>query len=122
MKKVTVGRYLLEHEAEMARMHLEAAGIPTFLKDPTSIRMLWAAGLLTGWIQLEVPEDRADEARAILRELPEATDSLAAPLLRCQACGSDDLEPLEVSSPLGGGGSYEVRCCNCGSVVQESEI
>jgi hypothetical protein len=59
---VTVGQYQFLAEAEAARMHLDAEGIPAFLSDAETVNMDWLLGNAIGYIKLAVPRGQADAA------------------------------------------------------------
>jgi hypothetical protein len=62
-------------EAEAARDLLEEEGIHAFVSNADIMSMNWALGNAIGYVKLQVPQDRAEMAIAILRERRE---SLAA--------------------------------------------
>jgi hypothetical protein len=87
----TVGSYQFLAEAEAARSHLEAEGIPAFLADAEVVNMDWLLGNAVGYIKLQVPRGRADAARAVLdaarqsraERVPDDPEDNA-----CLACGA----------------------------------
>jgi hypothetical protein len=92
---VTVATFRFVNEAELAKLHLEEEGIPAFLADAETITMDWFLGIAAGYIKLQVPRSRAEDAAAVLarqaqarpRERPaEAAEAEANP---CLACGAD---------------------------------
>ena len=96
---ITVANYQFLPEAEAARMHLETEGIPTFLADAETVNMDWFLGNAIGYIKLQVPATRAEEAlaarermRGQRNERPVTASDLAGPPL-CLACGA----PLPVA-------------------------
>ncbi len=58
-----------EH-AHVMRCHLEAAGIPVFIKGEPATGMNWAEAPATEVIQLQVRDGDHDRARALLAEIP----------------------------------------------------
>ena len=64
---VAVARFFSIQSVEIARMALDASGIPVFVPSEGFAR-LTAADYLGG-IGIEVPEECAEDARAILRQL-----------------------------------------------------
>lgn len=56
---VTVGRYLDQTHASVAKSVLESAGIPASLRDENTARIDWGTSIALGGIRLQVrPEDR----------------------------------------------------------------
>jgi len=70
MRLVTVYNSLNPAEAQLIRSRLEAADIPATVTHELSALSMEGYSLATGGIQVQVPEDRAEEAR----ELIEADD------------------------------------------------
>jgi hypothetical protein len=67
---VTVATYHYQMQAEPARLALHAAGIMAFVHD-ANINLLGPfSGNMMGWIKLQVPSNRAAEARALLEASP----------------------------------------------------
>ncbi|MEX0586029.1 MAG: DUF2007 domain-containing protein [Pirellulales bacterium] len=64
---VTVRRCINVNEAELAKMLLEAEGIRAYLADATFVSMDWLLGNAVGWIKVQVADNDADGALAILR-------------------------------------------------------
>jgi hypothetical protein len=62
MDLVTVAAYDMVPEAHLAKNLLEAEGIPAFLTEEVASDMLH----LTGEVKLQVAEEYAEQARAIL--------------------------------------------------------
>jgi hypothetical protein len=57
---VTVGRYLDQAHASVAKSVLESAGIPASLRDENTARIDWGTSIALGGIRLQVrPEDEA---------------------------------------------------------------
>jgi hypothetical protein len=61
-------RYLGRREAEIAAMLLEAEGIPVLLADECMTRLAWLYSIAFGGTRLIVPDERLEEARALLTE------------------------------------------------------
>ena len=64
---ITVARFFSLQSAEMARMALDSSAIPVFLHSE-GLASLTAASYLGG-VGVEVPEQFAEDARAILKQL-----------------------------------------------------
>ena len=74
----TVARFATPHEAHLAKLRLEAAGIEAFLADENlhSIQPLLAPAL--GWVRLLVDEDDFEDAqRTLATDDPSAEAALA---------------------------------------------
>jgi hypothetical protein len=65
---VTVATFQWPTDAAVPQGLLEHAGIPTFLKDAHTVQVNNMAAQAVGGVKLQVPSDRAAEARAILQE------------------------------------------------------
>lgn len=94
-----VASYRSAPEAEVARLALEAAGIPAFLSDSEVVSMTSLLGNAVGYVKLEVAARDADAARRIL----DAYDAGA------QSTTDSDED-------LGGGG---LSCLSCGGAMPE---
>lgn len=75
---VTVETYRFLHEAEAARIFLDSEGIQVYLADVETVTMDWMLGVAVGHIKLQVAEEDANRAQALLWERaqnrPEASD------------------------------------------------
>lgn len=67
MKLVTVFQTFNPSEAQMQRSRLEAAGLDAVVKNELAA-ITTAAPVSTGGIQVQVPEDQAEAARALLSD------------------------------------------------------
>jgi hypothetical protein len=67
MKLVTVFQTFNPSEAQMQRSRLEAAGLDAVVKNELAA-ITTAAPMSTGGIQVQVPEDQAEAARALLSD------------------------------------------------------
>jgi DNA-directed RNA polymerase subunit M/transcription elongation factor TFIIS len=65
----TVARYLERTEAEVAVALLRAEGVPVHLADEEMTRLAWLYSIALGGTRLMVPDDRLEEARALLTDL-----------------------------------------------------
>lgn len=63
---VSIATFNMPVEAEIAKAAVEAEGIPCFLNNLTLAVVDWAMGAGIGYVQLEVPEEHALTARAII--------------------------------------------------------
>jgi Putative prokaryotic signal transducing protein len=66
---ITIARFLDPQSAELARMALEASGIPVFLESQGVAQLAYAVAV--GGVRVRVPPSHADDARAILKSLAE---------------------------------------------------
>jgi hypothetical protein len=55
-------------EANLARNHLEVSGLQAFLANEEIVDMIWSWGNAIGWIKLQVTDQDADSARAVLNQ------------------------------------------------------
>ncbi len=69
---VTVARFDRVHDAQLAKTQLDDAGIPCMLTnaDATGLSSMFDAE--RSRVQVKVPADRADEARAVLNVTDDA--------------------------------------------------
>jgi hypothetical protein len=91
MNVVTIATYAKPEEAHLARLRLCREDIPAFIKDEHLVQTAWTWTILAGGVKLQVSEDDAEEARALLRKEPvvmEGPDSSAP----CPKCGTDQTE------------------------------
>ena len=72
---VTVGRYEWEMEASLARSRLAAAGIPSWTPESSIGSIYWHYAKALGGIRLQVSAEDAEDARAILDEIPVEEDA-----------------------------------------------
>jgi hypothetical protein len=63
---VTVAAFDTAAEVDLARNHLEAEGIPTYLADEAAVGWLWAMSNAVGGIKVQVAEENRERALAIL--------------------------------------------------------
>lgn len=88
----TIATYHYQSQAESAKLALQQAGIVAFVHD-ASINLLGPfTGNAMGWIKLQVPTERAVEARALLESSPgllweERPQEEALSDNACLACG-----------------------------------
>lgn len=104
---VTVARFRDLPLAELARGKLNAEGIPAFLADQYLVGLRWDLSNAIGGLRLQVPRERAGEARDILN----ADDSAALAELQsstlvgrrdsCPSCGSADIRQKKLSRRSG---------------------
>ena len=75
---VTVATFADPVEANLAKNRLEASGVRAFLANEETVDMNWLLGNALGWIRLEVGDQDADAARAVLSQHDELEASSAA--------------------------------------------
>jgi hypothetical protein len=66
MELVTVSRAFHPPEAQVVRSRLEAAGFHPFVKHELSALSMEGYSMAAGGILVQVPENEAEEARALL--------------------------------------------------------
>lgn len=114
---VTIEKYQYVYEAQAAQLALQAEEIPAFLNGEEMMRLDWLLGNALGLVQLDVPVDRADQAREILdrirqrkreqktldNECLSCGTAMPAEAPRCPACGWSFAEEIpgetEVAEP-----------------------
>ena len=135
MDWVTIARYDLPYEAQIARARLQAEGIQTFIADEHTIGMQWLYANALGGVKLQVRARDAAWAAEILAtdysadvEEQEGIDDL-----KCPQCQGTQLVPeiigkrraflvfLGLDFPL-----YPVRrglrCPTCGALTPERDF
>ncbi len=78
-------RYSTPLEAPVVRGHLEAAGIPCFLRDEHTIGVNWLYSNALGGVRLCVPEEELERAKEILTGDAEESGPAG---MSCTRCGS----------------------------------
>ncbi len=68
MKLVTVHTAFNPGDAELVRSRLEAAEFDVRVKNEIAATSIEGYGLTVGGIQVQVPEDQADDARELLAD------------------------------------------------------
>ncbi len=93
---VTIAQFRDLPEAGLAKSKLEAAGITCFLDNEYTVGANWLYSNALGGVKLNVPEENAEEAKAILEENTESIASEEAeellPDSACPACGATEIE------------------------------
>ncbi|MBM3992973.1 MAG: hypothetical protein FJ303_02285 [Planctomycetes bacterium] len=99
---VTIARFELANEAELAKLHLEEAGIRACLTDAETVNMDWLLGAAVGYIKVQVAASQAEEATQVLADHAPPADADASAddeetdeITKCLSCGqtlADDVE------------------------------
>lgn len=94
---ITIARFSLPLDAQIARSSLEAAGIPAFIVDEHTINMNWMYSDAMGGVRLQVPQAYAQEALALLRTDHSASLEAEQPSPPdcCRHCGSEQLQAIQ---------------------------
>jgi hypothetical protein len=74
MKLVTVYRSFNEAEAQLAKSRLEAAEFEVYIAHELAATAAEGFSIATGGVLVQVPDERADEAKALLE-----SENLSAP-------------------------------------------
>lgn len=105
-KLVTIATYRFANEAELAKMHLEDAGITAFLADVEVVNMDWLLGNAIGNIKLQVAQAQAEPAAALLAGLtkprsadPPDEDAEQTEDVLCLACG-EEMPEIRIEMPF----------------------
>jgi hypothetical protein len=94
---VTIATFDLPPKAELARNALTAAGIQSVLGDDNLIGMDWLVGNAVGWVKLQVREEDADKAVAVLDEALGAGSEVDEEDVAAEA---EETAPVEEESAL----------------------
>ena len=97
---VTIGKFYEINSAEVARMHLEAEGIPAYIADATIVSMDWLFGNAVGWIKVQVAAADAERGRALI---------LAARAKLAQSKGNSTSEAEFAAG--------DMQCLSCGAAM-----
>lgn len=103
---VTIASFTSPHEADLAKMHLEAEGFVVFLANRNAVETMGVAGEVIGPIRLQVHPADAERAERLLLAMappPEPDDETDEQFntVTCLACG----EPM---------GDDDETCPACG--------
>jgi hypothetical protein len=90
---VTVATFADPVQANLAKNRLEASGVRAFLANEEAVDMDWLLGNALGWIRLEVGDEDADDARAVL-DHHDGVDASAAVAPEEVPSAIDEAEPL----------------------------
>lgn len=63
---VTIATFNSYVEANLAKQLLEAAGIPCYLANESTVNMAWHLTVAVGWIQLQVLQTNIEQAKTVL--------------------------------------------------------
>ena len=88
----TVAAYSKPEEAYLAKTRLEASGINAAVRDDITVSLNWMLSNAIGGVKVDVEDEDFDQAREVL-----ALPKVAAGLLRCPHCGSDEVRLRELS-------------------------
>ena len=87
----TVDRFFHPTDAHIAAGRIESEGIPVFLLGINHASVNWLLSIALGGIRIQVPAKYAEEARAILSEIPQpGHDQVTS----CPKCGSDETSAM----------------------------
>src|SRR6187551_3432802 len=91
MDVVTIATYAKPEEAHLARLRLCREDIPAFVKGEHLVQTAWTWTILVGGVKLQVAEEDAEEALALLRAEPVVTEGPdSSP--PCPKCGAEQTE------------------------------
>ena len=92
---ITVARFSLPYEAQLARAKLESEGVPAFVADEHTINMQWLFSNALGGVRVQVPSSYGHVAVGILsKDHSEAlVREQGMSLPACPQCGSTNIEP-----------------------------
>ena len=94
----TIARYSMPYEAQIAKVRLDAEGIPAFIADEHTINMQWIYSNALGGVRLQVPESYAELAFQIIQEdrSVELIEEQGDDRKPCVHCGSKDTEFYQI--------------------------
>ena len=95
---VTVATFDQGGKAHVARGALDAAGIRATIADETVVQMDWLLGGAVGWVKVQVLEEDADRAVAVLEEALGADSPADAAELAAEAEAAEPEDPKDAAS------------------------
>jgi len=72
---ITLARFEKPEEAQLARMRLEAGGVPAFIPDENTIQVQWMYANALGGVRLQIAEEDFERAKEILDAPPMPEES-----------------------------------------------
>ncbi|QJW96488.1 putative signal transducing protein [Frigoriglobus tundricola] len=100
-KLVTIATFDQAAKARLAQNALEAAGIKAAVADETIVQMDWLLGDAVGWVKVQVMDEDADRAVAVLEEALGAEDEpVDQEALAAEAEGAGAEADVEPKPPL----------------------
>jgi hypothetical protein len=90
---LTIATFSFPHEAHLAKVKLDAMGIPSFIADEYTINVIWLFSDAMGGVRLQVPATFAAQAQKILNEpvemlpIPESEIGPEPEPVVCPYCG-----------------------------------
>ena len=94
-KLVTVKTFSSTWEADLAKIQLEACGIPAFILDSHTISVNWLFSNAIGGIKLQVFEDQVTDAKEVLSNTAKELEvSISEDKIKCPQCGSEIVIPI----------------------------
>ena len=95
---ITVATFSFPHEAHIAKLKLDAKGIPAFVADEHTINMQWLYSSAIGGVKLQVPAPFVEQATQAWAEdfsdLFDSDEENDRDQLSCPACGGQKLTPF----------------------------
>ncbi len=91
---ITVASFSKPEEAHMLRLRLEAGGIRAHVFDENMVQMDWMYSNAIGGVRVQIAEEDAEHAKAILEEAPVESEPVGMPA--CPKCGSTNSAPDEL--------------------------
>jgi hypothetical protein len=102
---VTIATFDLVPKARLAKNILDAAGIKSVVTDENIVTMDWLFGNAVGWVKVQVLEEDAEKAVALLEEALGPTDSVDEEALAVDAESAATGKDSEQSGPPAARGS-----------------
>ncbi len=101
MDVVCIATYAKPEEAHLARLHLEAEGVPAFLADEHVVQMDWALTNAVGGVRLMVEEEHIEAAVKILELDPVSSEVHGLESMSCPKCQQCAAEPYQFARGMG---------------------
>ncbi|MBI1831411.1 MAG: hypothetical protein HYR84_08175 [Planctomycetes bacterium] len=94
---VTIAKFEFANEAELAKLHLEEAGIKAYLADAETVNWEWFLGNAIGYIKVQVASSQAEAAAQVLADHAPTTteadtdtaDEEKDEPTKCLSCGQE---------------------------------
>jgi len=95
---ITIASFSKPEEAHLLKLRLEAGGVPAYVQDENLIQMNWMYSNAIGGVRVQIAEEDAEHAQAILQETPPSPETTGMPA--CPKCSSTRTAPDELPRRL----------------------
>jgi hypothetical protein len=97
---VTIATFDMPPKARLAQNALQEAGIKSTVADETTVAMDWLLGAAVGWVKIQVLEEDAERAVAVLEEALGKDEAIDEESLAAQADAAPSEEGRDHSVPV----------------------